>query len=101
MKTEMQTFKFESHAVRVQTDEHGQLWFNANDVCEVLELTNPHKAVGDHVDADDLTKREVIDSLGRTQRANYINESGLYALIIGSHKPEAKRFKRWVTSEAA
>lgn len=97
--TNLQPFNFESHALRVQMDEHGQPWFNASDVCAVLDYANPHKAVADHVDADDLTKREVIDSLGRTQSANHINESGLYALILGSHKEQAKRFKRWVTSE--
>jgi hypothetical protein len=42
---------------------------------------------------------EVIDNLGRTQRANHVNRSGLYALILGSTKDAAKRFKRWVTSE--
>ena len=92
-------FQFDAHAIRVQIDEAGQPWFNANDVCSALEFVNPHKAVADHVDADDLTKREVIDNLGRQQRANHINESGLYALILGSTKDAAKRFKRWVTSE--
>jgi prophage antirepressor-like protein len=92
-------FVFESHAVRVKLDEKGQPWFNANDVCTALEFVNPHKAVADHVDSDDLTKREVIDSIGRRQIANFINESGLYALILGSTKDAAKRFKRWVTSE--
>ena len=97
--TNLQPFNFESHALRVQMDEHGQPWFNASDVCAVLDYANPRKAVDDHVDKDDVTKRDVIDSLGRTQSANHINESGLYALILGSHKEQAKRFKRWVTSE--
>ena len=92
-------FHFDALAVRVQIDEVGLPWFNANDVCSALEFANPHKAVADHVDADDLTKREVIDTLGRQQRANFINESGLYALILGSTKETAKRFKRWVTAE--
>ena len=92
-------FEFENYAVRVQIDEVGLPWFNANDVCSALEFTNPHKAVADHVDVDDLTKREVIDTLGRTQRANFINESGLYALVFGSTKDTAKRFKRWVTHD--
>ena len=92
-------FQFDAHAVRVQVDDLGLPWFNANDVCSALEFANPHKAVADHVDADDLTKREVIDTLGRQQRANFINESGLYTLILGSTKEAAKRFKRWVTSE--
>ena len=83
-------FQFDAHAVRVQLDDSGQPWFNANDVCSALEFSNPHKAVADHVDSDDLTKREVIDTLGRQQRANFINESGLYTLILGSTKEAAK-----------
>lgn len=71
----------------------------ANDVCKALELTNPHKALADHVDPDDLTQSEVTDNLGRKQLTNHINESGLYALIFGSRKESAKSFKRWVTSE--
>lgn len=92
-------FQFEAQAVRVQIDDTGLPWFNANDVCAALELANPYDAVAKHVDSDDLAKREVIDSLGRKQRANHVNESGLYALILGSTKEAAKRFKRWVTSE--
>ena len=63
------SFQFDAQAVRVQIDELGQPWFNANDVCSALEFTNPHKAVANHFDADDLTKREVIDTLGRQQYA--------------------------------
>ena len=92
-------FQFEAHAVRVQVDELGQPWFNATDVCDALEMSNPSQAIKSHVDADDLQKLEVIDNLGRTQRANHVNESGLYALILGSTKDAAKRFKRWITSE--
>jgi len=92
-------FRFEAYAVRVQVDELGQPWFNAADVCDALEMGNPSQAIKSHVDADDLQKLEVIDSLGRTQRANHVNESGLYALIIGSTKDTAKRFKRWVTHD--
>jgi prophage antirepressor-like protein len=92
-------FQFEAHAVRVQVDDDGQPWFNASDVCEALELGNPSQALKSHVDTDDLQKLEIIDALGRPQRANHVNESGLYALILGSTKDAAKRFKRWVTHE--
>lgn len=92
-------FQFEAHAVRVQVDDAGLPWFNANDVCDALEMGNPSQAIKSHVDADDLQKLEVVDNLGRTQRANHVNESGLYALILGSTKDAAKRFKRWVTGE--
>lgn len=92
-------FQFEAHAVRLQVDDAGLPWFNANDVCDALEMGNPSQAIKSHVDADDLQKLEVIDNLGRTQRANHVNESGLYGLILGSTKDAAKRFKRWVTGE--
>lgn len=92
-------FQFEAHAVRVQVDDAGLPWFNASDVCDALEMGNPSQGIKSHVDADDLQKLEVIDNLGRMQRANHVNESGLYALILGSTKDAAKRFKRWVTGE--
>lgn len=79
--------------------EDGQPWFLAKDVAVALGYTNVRKALIDHVDKDDVTKRYIIDNLGRQQKANYINESGVYALIFGSSKPQAKEFKRWVTSE--
>ena len=92
-------FQFESHALRVQVDNAGQPWFYATDVCDALEMGNPSQAIKSHVDTDDVQKMDTIDSLGRTQRANHVNESGLYALILGSTKDAAKRFKRWVTGE--
>lgn len=92
-------FQFETHALRVQTDEQGNPWFNVNDVCEVLEFGNARQALASHVHEDDQQKLDIIDSLGRTQQANHVNESGLYALIFGSTKETAKRFKRWITSE--
>lgn len=92
-------FNFDGHHIRVVADSSGEPWFSANEICEVLGFANPHDAVARHVDSDDLGKREVIDSVGRKQLANHVNESGLYALIFGSTKAEAKRFKKWVTSE--
>ena len=97
--TQLATFNFENHEIRTVSDEHGEVWFVANDICNALELANPHDALTKHVDEDDLAKREVTDNLGRKQLTNHVNESGLYALIFGSRKESAKRFKRWVTSE--
>jgi len=91
-------FQFEAHAVRVQVDDAGLPWFNASDVCDALEMGNPSQAVKSHVDAEDLQKLETLTTGGR-QRQNHVNESGLYALILGSTKDAAKRFKRWVTGE--
>lgn len=92
-------FDFDGHPIRVLTDTHGNPWFSANEVCEALEFANPHDAVARHVDPDDLGKHEVIDAKGRKQLTNHVNESGMYALIFGSTKSEAKRFKKWVTNE--
>ena len=98
MSEEMIPFQFESHNVRVQLDEHGEPWWMLDECCTVLGLADPHR-VATRIDPDDRQKAPVIDSLGRTQDSWIINESGLYTLILRSTKPEAKRFKRWVTSE--
>ena len=98
-KAEGHLFNFGNASIRAQVDAVGIPWFNANEVCDALEMGNPSQAIKSHVDADDLQKLEVIDNLGRTQQTNHVNESGLYALIFGSRKESAKRFKRWVTSE--
>lgn len=91
-------FDFDGHPIRVVTDDNGEPWFAANEVCEVLGFANPRDAVARHVDDDDVGKHDTLTAGGR-QRTTHINESGMYALIFGSTKAEAKRFKRWVTSE--
>jgi prophage antirepressor-like protein len=87
----------------------GEPWFKAKDVATVLGYSNSRKATTDHVDDDDkymlkhlLTKLRCNDPLHRSgcdDNVTYINESGLYSLILRSTKTEAKVFKRWVTSE--
>ena len=72
-------------------------WFVGKDVAEVLGYSNPQKAVRDHIDDDDKTLNESFTVNG-TQGV-LINESGLYSLILSSKLPNAKAFKRWVTSE--
>ena len=96
--TKLAVFSFGNHEIRTVTDEHGEAWFVANDICAALELTNPRKALADHVDSDDVTQSDTLTP-GGLQKLNHVNESGLYALIFGSRKESAKRFKRWVTSE--
>ncbi|WP_154195307.1 Bro-N domain-containing protein [Xylella fastidiosa] len=91
--------QFESHAVRVQVDEHERRWFNANDICIALELLNPRAALAQHVDIENVRKLGTFTARG-LQHANYLNDSGVYALLIGSTKDTAKRFQRWLTSEA-
>ena len=96
----MMTFRnLEFGAIRTKSNKQGEPMFCAKDVCEALKHTNSRKAVVDLVDKDDVTRSYIIDSLGRKQRAIFINESGLYALILSSKLESAKRFKRWVTGE--
>ena len=90
-------FTYGDHPVRTLTID-GEPWFVLSDICKVLDIGNP-SMVADRLDADALSTTEVIDSLGRTQRARTITEAGLYEVIFLSRKPEAKQFKRWVTHE--
>jgi len=76
----------------------GNPWAVGKDAAKALGYSNTRKALKDHVDTEDkvVTKR---DSPGGVQNTTIINESGLYALILSSKLPSAKRFKRWITSE--
>ena len=73
---------------------NGEPWFVAVDVCSVLDLSNPTIAVS-RLDEDERAKF----NLGRQGDATIVNEPGLYTLVLGSRKPEAKAFKRWITHE--
>ena len=84
--------------IRVTTDEQGEPLFVLKDICDALGLGNT-SMVADHLDSDGVSTTEVIDNLGRTQKTNAVTEAGLYEVIFMSRKPEAKAFKRWVTSE--
>ncbi|MBR4922807.1 MAG: phage antirepressor KilAC domain-containing protein [Bacteroidaceae bacterium] len=86
-------------AIRTMSNEQGEVMFCAKDVCNALGYSKARNAVAQHVDDDDALKQGLIDSMGRKQRATFINESGLYALILSSKLDSAKRFKHWVTSE--
>jgi prophage antirepressor-like protein len=89
-------FVYEGMQVRVFTID-GDPWFNARDICEVLDLGNPSQAVA-RLEEDE---RGIIstDTPSGPQDMLYVNEAGLYALILGSRKPQAREFKRWVTHE--
>lgn len=96
----MQLTKFQNEAfgsVRVATI-NGEIFFVGKDVAEILGYSNPSKALIDHVEEEDKLNNESLLSLG--QRGGWlINESGLYSLILSSHMPKARQFKRWVTAE--
>lgn len=76
----------------------GEPWFVGRDVAGVLGYERPAKAIADHVDSEDKDEVPIQDSIGRMQKTPIINESGLYSLILSSKLPQAKEFKRWVTS---
>ncbi len=94
---DLQVFKYNGSQVRT-VENDGQIWWVLKDVCEILKLDSPHK-VADRLDEDERNLIPLTDSLGREQKTTVINESGLYNVILRSDKPEAKPFRKWVTSE--
>ena len=80
-------------------EKNGQPWFIGKDVAAILGYERSTKAVQDHVDDEDRDVIPIQDSIGRLQNTPIINESGLYSLIFASKLPDAKAFKRWVSSE--
>lgn len=84
---------FEGQEIRM-IEINSEPWFIASDVCNVLGLTNATVALS-RLDDDERSKF----NLGRQGEVNTVNEFGLYTLILGSRKPEAKDFKRWVTHD--
>ena len=93
----IQIFNYNSIEVRtIQKD--GEPWFVLRDVCNVLGLGTPAR-VAERLDPDEVSQTHITDSMGRQQETTIINESGLYNVILRSDKPEAKPFRKWVTSE--
>ena len=87
-------FKFDESPVRVVMKD-GEPWFVAKDLCEILDHSNHRMAVS-ALD-DDEKGVSIVDTPGGPQETLTVNESGLYSLIFTSRKPEAKRFRKWVT----
>lgn len=96
--SELQIFQnAEFGSVRTATID-GEPYFVGKDVATILGYSNPRDAISKHVDDEDKGVAKC-DTLGGRQEILFINESGLYSLILRSQLPAAKRFKRWVTSE--
>ncbi|WP_449449528.1 BRO family protein [Streptococcus suis] len=91
-------FVFHGQEVRTVTINN-EPWFVGKDVADILGYSKSRNAIALHVDEDDALKQGITDNLGRIQETIIINESGLYSLILSSKLPQAKEFKRWVTSE--
>lgn len=100
---EVMTFQFSESQREIQsTYINGEPWLVANDVCAILGHTNPRKAIS-NLEKDEKTDVTISytssNGVVQKRKVNCINESGLYALIFKSRKPEAKVFRKWVTSE--
>lgn len=99
MNNEIQRFDFRGAALRTLTDEAGEPWFVAKDVCDILELSNVTEALRS-LDDDEKSNFRISEVAQNGGRAPLIiSEPGLYKLIMRSRKPEAKEFQRWVTHE--
>lgn len=96
MTEQLQTWNYGSSEIRT-VEKDGEPWWVLSDVCKVLEIKNSRDAAA-RLDADEKGVA-LTDTLGGKQNVTVINESGLYAVILRSDKPQAKPFRKWVTSE--
>jgi len=90
---DLQIFNYESKQIRTIIINE-EPWWVAKDVCDILEIQNTTQAI-QSLEEDERS----MFNIGRQGNTNIINESGLYSLILQSRKPEAKKFKKWITSE--
>ena len=91
----VQVLNFQQNPVRTVADNQGELWFWANDVCEILGYSNPRQAVQKNCKEKGVSNRYT-PTRGGEQSMTYINEPNLYRLIIKSRKPAAEAFEEWV-----
>lgn len=89
-------FDYNSNFVRI-IEQNGEPWFVAKDLCQILEIRN----VSDALSRLDEDEKDIVstDTLGGKQNTAIVSESGMYALVLSSRKPEAKPFRKWVTAE--
>lgn len=91
---QLQVFDFKNNEVRTLNNNE-EVWFSLSDVCKILDIKNPSDAKS-RLKKDGVATTEVIDRLGRTQNATFINEPNLYKVIFQSRKEEAEKFQDWV-----
>lgn len=102
---EIQIFKSEEFGQIRTVEIDGELWFVGKDIASALGYSNTSDALATHVDEEDKKMGSenatpyITDSVGRRQYPLYINESGMYGLVLGSRLQNAKKFKKWITSE--
>lgn len=92
-----QVFMYQGDQIRTVIKD-GEPWFVLKDLCEILEIGNPSQ-VRSRLDDGVISNEVIPDALGRKQDTTFVNEDGLYDVVLESRKPEAKAFRKWVTSE--
>lgn len=97
MTQEVTAFNFETYEVRTIVIDN-EPWFVGKDVADALGYSNTRDALSKHVDGEDKLMSQIATS-GQNRDMTMVNESGMYSLVFGSKKDEAKKFKKWVTSE--
>ena len=97
MQNEVQVFNFKDNSVRT-TVIGNEVWFAGKDIATALGYSQPSKAVREHVEVEDKGVSK-LDTPGGKQDVVVINQSGVISLVISSKLPEARKFKRWITSE--
>lgn len=95
--TGLQIFEHQDFGQIRVVEQDGEPWFVAADVCRALDLSDTSKSL-ERLDEDEKGT-SLIRTLGGEQQMSIVNEPGLYSLVLGSRKPEAKAFKRWITHE--
>lgn len=98
MQYAMKVFEYEDETEFRVIDRNGEPWFILSEVCRRLGIANVSDAAS-RLDDEDRDNIGITDAIGRRRATLIINESGLYSLVLRSSKPEAKKFKRWITSE--
>ena len=94
---ELKIFENEQFGTIRAIEKDGEPWFVAADVCRALELEDTGRATS-RLDDDELTRIKIVSG-GQSREVIAVNEPGLYSLVLGSRKPEAKAFKRWITHD--
>lgn len=98
MKNVTNYYHPELGSVRVTTINR-EVVFVGNDIAEILGYSDPLKAICEHMDDEDIRSEETARLLSEERETKFINESGLYALILSSRMPQARQLKHWITSE--
>lgn len=98
--SDVQLYSFDGNQVRTLTDEHGEPWFVAKDVCDILGIrTDTVRVICDAEDVSEANPNTIGVAQNGGRQPIIVSEPGLYALVLKSRKPEAKEFKYWVTHE--